>query len=280
MNIIVPTDFSECAYGAFRYALAWAQQADAQLHLFHAAALPQDWEDLPAVVRYRDEAHKAIALAVRDKLRRWQHEAQAAGLKCELHYHGGDLLEGLKALVDNLSADLVTMGSQGASGKHRWFMGSNAQKVVRELRIPVLVVKEAPDKLDLSQVGFVSGLFAEDQPAFRRFLVMLQAFTVEQVHVVTVKTEQLFGPPSSVILAALQDFVQLAEEAGYHCQTHYLSDLSVERGIRQFTETHQLGLLGISNHRRHPIKRFFQGSHVEMLVNQAGVPVLSVDYKD
>lgn len=278
MKIIVPTDFSDCAKDAFEVAQSWAARANASLHLFHAAALPQDWEDLSAVVRYRDEANKAIALAVRDKLREWQYDAQDKGVSCDIHYHGGELLEGLEELVDELSADMAVIGSQGASGKREWFMGSNAQKLVRHLRIPVLVVKEAIAPPDFSRVVFASGLFVDDQEAFRHFLRLLQPFPVEEVHILAIKTEQLFGPPASVMLDALKDFAALAEEHGYPCQTHYPSNLSVERGVRDFVESHHIQLIGISHHRRHPLKRFFQGSNVEMLVNHAGVPVLSVDY--
>jgi nucleotide-binding universal stress UspA family protein len=42
------------------------------------------------------------------------------------------------------SADLVVMGTHGRRGPSRWWLGSVAERVVREARVPVLVTRVAP----------------------------------------------------------------------------------------------------------------------------------------
>ena len=49
--------------------------------------------------------------------------------------------EQINAASTDLGADLIVMGSHGASGIKEMFVGSNAEKVVRTSEVPVLVIK-------------------------------------------------------------------------------------------------------------------------------------------
>ena len=56
--------------------------------------------------------------------------------------------------------DFVVMGSHGASGAKELFVGSNAQKVLRDATVPVLIIKEK-SKWPVKNVVFASN-FEED----------------------------------------------------------------------------------------------------------------------
>jgi hypothetical protein len=96
------------------------------------------------------------------------------------------------------------------------------------------------------------------------------------VHILSIDTLGWFNQPGVVIKEAFKEFESLA--LGFKCKTHFYKDYSVDAGIRHFCKEKQIELVAISNHNRNPIKRFFQGSNVEMLVNHSEVPVLSIDY--
>jgi len=276
MKILVPTDFSEVAGYAIETAILFAKKLEAEIHLYHSANVPDDWEDLPADVRYQDELNKNIAIKARSKLQDLQRRIKKEGIACQYHYTGGKFIQNITEITDKIDFDLIIMGSHGASGKEEWFMGSNAQKVVRKVRNQIIVVKNQMRTLAFGDVLFVSGLDQEDQEAFRKFLDFITPFNVDKVHVMTVDTSAFFSQPAVIIKSALKDFEQIAE--GFDVSTHFYSDYSIDSGVRHFCEDFDIGLVGISNHAKRPIKRLFVGSNVEMIVNHSKVPVLSIDY--
>lgn len=276
MKILVPTDFSKYANYAFDVALKLAIKTRSELHLFHASDVPEDWENLPPEAKYNDKINKSIALYARNEMQALKDKAAKSMISCEYHYEGGKLLKHFPNLVNRLKIDLVTMGSHGVSGKEEWFIGSNTQKVVRKIRKNVLVVKNPIANIDVKNVAFVSSLHKDDQKAFRHFLDFISVFDDVNLHVLSIDTLGWYSQPGLVVKKAFEEFKDLA--TGYNCKTQFYPDYSVDAGIRHFTEDNDIELVGISNHNRHPVKRFFQGSNVEMLINHSDVPVLSIDY--
>ena len=276
MKILVPTDFSQCAEHALNAAIQLAKKWEGEIHLYHSANIPDDWEDLPAGVRYQDTIHKPIALRVRNKLNTLADKIKASGIPCYNHYTGGKFLNNITEITDEINFNLIVMGSQGASSKDEWFLGSNTQKIVRKLHRNVLVIKEEVSEINFKKVLFVTGLDKEDKDAFRYFLQFISKFEVEKVHVMTVNTTSFFSQPYILVKEVLKDFKTIASD--FPIETHFYRDYSIDAGIRHFSENYGIDLVAISNHTRRPLKRIFSGSNVEMLVNHSKVPVLAIDY--
>lgn len=278
MKILVPTDFSMFADYAVDAAIKIAKHLEgAEIHLYHCADLPDDWEDLPSEMRYKDSFNKPRAIWVRNKLSKIKAEIESHGIGSEIHYTGGKFVKNIREVSDKIDFDLVVMGSHGISGKAEWYIGSNTQKVIRKLHHNVLVVKEDIQKVCFDEVLFVTGLFEDDKEAFKRFLSFIKPFNPRTVHVMSVDTASFFTQPSNVMHAALKEFEAIAE--GSNVETHFYKDYSIVTGVTKFADEKKIDLIAISNQVRHPLKRVFSGSNVEMLINRAQVPVLSIDYK-
>ncbi len=276
MKILVPTDFSVFAEYALDAAILFAKKLNAKIHLYHSADIPDDWEDLPAEVRYHDGVNKQIALKVRNTLKQLKQQVEAEGIPCQYHYTGGKFLKNITEIIEKIDFDLIIMGSHGVSGKEEWFIGSNTQKVVRKLHQNVLVVKEKVTTIDFKEVLFVTGLDKADQEAFRRFLDFIAYFNVDKLYVMTVNTTSFFSQPNVLVKSVLKEFEKIAE--GHNVSTHFYRDHTIDAGVRHFVDDYEIDLVGMSNHVRHPFKRIFQGSNVEMVVNHCDVPVLAIDY--
>ena len=272
-NILVPTDFSECADFALEAAINICKKENAHLHLFHASDIPEDFKDLDDSVL--EKISGEISLNAKEKLDVRQKLIVEEGLGCSVHYAKGDFIDGLKDVMDKHAVDLIVMGSFGKSGRREWLIGTNTQKVVRKYHKNVLVVKEAPGEDLFKKVVFVSGLSEEDKNVFRKFLDFIDPYEVEEVNILAINLSGWFNQPTILMKELLNDFKEMA--TGFNCKTHFYSDYSVEAGIRHFVEENDVSLIGISNKTRSPIKRIFLGSNVEMVVNNSRVPVLSLD---
>lgn len=276
MNILCPTDFSPVADFAFDAACQLAQQLGATLFLYHCHELGKNWSTDEEWNEQFDPLQEASAAAAAEQLDKLRQLAEQKGVSCQVQQSEGDFFEELVEITEQINFNFLVMGSHGASGKREWLIGSNTQKAIRKLHINTLVVKRPVRKLRFPKAVFATGLLMEDQIAFRHFLELVDDLGIEEVHVLTIHTSGLFSPPQIVMQEALKDFKAIAGE--YPCQAHYYDDISIEAGIRRFVDEEKADLIAISNHVRAHFKRIFRGSTVEMIVNHANVPVLSIDY--
>lgn len=276
MKILVPIDFSEISNYAIDAAKKLALRLNAQVDFFHCVTT----KDMLSVYIENREVNEIYQQQVNDfvvkKLEGYSNEFKKAGIQANYMNSHGDFLPRLKELNKAFDYDLIIMGSHGQSGIVEWAMGSNAQKVVRKIETNVLVVKNEVDKIDFSEVVFVTGLDKSDQEPFRKFLQFVQNLNVDMLHILAVDTAFYFTQPRFIMQEALQDFKNIANK--YNVKTHFYSDYSIEAGVRHFVEDKGISLVGISNHGNHPIQRIFRGSNVEAIVNQSVVPVLSINY--
>ena len=276
-NILVPTDFSACATYAVEAAFLLAEQFDAKLHFFTCLNIPINWSDYSVEKQNTyPEAQQRVENATQ-LLQKFKFKAEWNGIGVATIIRGGEFIKSLEEAVLSTKADFVVMGSHGASGKQEFFMGSNTQKAVRKLHVPILIVKNPIKKLNFKEVIYASSFNTEDKPSFQQFLNFIKWFKPETIHLLSINTIGWFSQPSNIMKAAMEDFKALAPDL--NCKAHFHRAFSVDAGVRDFAEEIAADLIVVSNQHRHPIKRIFQGSSVEALVNHADTPVLSIDFQ-
>ena len=273
-SILAPTDFSACAFQATEAAAKLARRFGAALHLMTCLDIPENWRQLSARERAQmPEAQQRIynAEVLFNDLRN-----RFSDIEVKTAYCGGKLNTEVKQYVKRYAIDFIVMGSHGVSGKNEYFVGSNTQKVVREVHCPTLVIKEPLEEINFDKVVFASSFHENEREPFLRFKDFVKHF-VPEIHLVEIHTSSLLDPPYFLSHEAMEEFRGLC--APFRCETHIHRNFNVERGIRAFAEEVGAKLIGISNHHRHPLKRMLIGSNVEALINHSNIPVLSIDYE-
>ncbi len=275
-NILVPTDFSICAGYAEDLALQLADKCQGHLSFLHNTPhIPDGWADLTAKEQdalYAEDPTLQVLKESWDKINR---DVAQNGLSATFHLTSGRLWQSVNRVVQNAHIDLVVMGSHGSSGSEELFIGSNTQKVVRKALCDVLILKSQLKSIRFKKVVFASALNLSERPVFAKLLEILRHLDAEEIHILSVNTPGFYSQPSILIHESLEDFAAMATD--FHCQTHFISDLTVEGGIRHFNEKINADLITISNHEKRPLRRMLVGSNVELLVNHAKAPVLAID---
>jgi nucleotide-binding universal stress UspA family protein len=136
-------------------------------------------------------------------------------------------------------------------------------------------VKEPIESINFKKVLFATDLGLTDREAFGAFLSFLKEFKTNEVHILTIDTPGFITQPRALVKELQKDFKAMAK--AFNCTVHFTRSFTVEEGIRNYSEELGVSLIGISNLKRHPIKRIFSGSNVEMLANHSIIPVLSID---
>ncbi|ENV33103.1 universal stress protein [Acinetobacter gerneri] len=142
-HILVPIDDSPIAYAAMEHAQDIAQAFDAQITLVSVVAIDpfvgvDFYKVAPSITDHIFEAEKNA-------------EGRLQNLKQTLEQRGFVVNTriirevppaiGIVTIADEVNADLIIMGSHGRSGIKKFILGSVAQEVLTQSRLPVLIVK-------------------------------------------------------------------------------------------------------------------------------------------
>jgi len=138
-RILITTDGSEPNKKAVSYGIELARLSGAKVNVVYVvdtaafASVPMDagWEMMYELLQ--KEGNEAIQQIVDD--------AKASGIDIE-----GSLLEGhpsheIIEFAQNNEIDVIVLGTLGKGGLDRFLLGSVAEKVTRNSKVPVLVVR-------------------------------------------------------------------------------------------------------------------------------------------
>lgn len=275
-NILVPTDFSACATHAMDLGYAFAEFFNAKLIFYSCIDIPIEWSDMTDDQKsiYPDSIQLVKNTNV--LFDAWVKRASLEGVELKTVITGGTFLDQLEQQVSKFNIDFVVMGSHGASGKNERFIGSNAQKAIRSLHVPIFIIKDQLKEYAFKNVIYASNFNEEDKKPFKDFIEFIKKFEPKEIHLLAINTSNVFKQPHFIMREAMNDFELLYPDM--NIKSHFYRDFSVDSGIRHFSDNINADLIVISNHKRHPIKRIFAGSNVEALVNHCDIPILSIDY--
>jgi nucleotide-binding universal stress UspA family protein len=140
-KILCPTDFSEPSRLALSKAGELARHYDAELVLLHVTWAPpqQDASDEGEVAAY-DRLKVSEAQA---KLGEMIAENAPPTTRTQAVVRLGNTVEEIERTAKQEDADLIVIATHGASGWHRLFYGSVAERVLRTTHFPTLIIHEA-----------------------------------------------------------------------------------------------------------------------------------------
>ena len=136
-SILVPTDFSPTSDAALRYAGQLALTFGAHLHLLHVPGRTGEHmeADYP-IEQFGAPVARLESFFAASELERL-HPTYAIRV--------GTPAEEIAVYAESLGIDLIVMGTHGRTGLAHLFLGSMAEKVLRNSPIPVLTVREKAD---------------------------------------------------------------------------------------------------------------------------------------
>ena len=263
-KILVPCDFSKSAISAFRSALDIAGQSKGMVYLLNIIELPvlHDTVMMP-VLNFEAELLKELKEKAEKSFSKLIAKYASEGPKVV-----GEVVFGpvSREIIDFTSAqkiDLVVMGSHGASGIKEFFIGSNAEKIVRNSPVPVLVVKDY-SKRAIKNIVFPNTLDTEDQEELTMKVKGLQAFFKAHLHIVWINTPLNFSSDTQT-LKRLENFAQRYMLKDY--SLHVFNHRDEEAGILEFTNTVKGDIIAMATHGRKGISHLLNGSLAEDVVN-------------
>ncbi|KIX20956.1 universal stress protein UspA [Flavobacterium sp. 316] len=269
-KILVPTDFSKHSEYALKVAAQIAKKDNSEIVIIHMLELPTTGSDaisssheIPELMLFKN-----VAIAKLDNL---MNAPYLDGITVSKVIQFELAFDGIMNNGKSHNADLIVMGSHGASGFQEMFIGSNTEKVVRNSEVPVLVIKREENDFNAKDFVFASDFSDEIKKPFKKVVDFANKFN-SHIHLVNINTPNNFKS-TSVAQKIMDKFTSEFEINNY--STHIYNDINVEKGILHFAKSINADLIGMSTHGRKGLSHFFNGSISEDLVNHAKRPVIT-----
>jgi nucleotide-binding universal stress UspA family protein len=140
-HVLIATDGSELADKALIYGLELARALHAKATI---VTVTEPWVDLAppevSIVFPIEEYEKGAAQMAQHILSKAVQRAVEEGVSCEvLHVKDQYPAEGIIETARECGCDLIVMASHGRRGLSRMMLGSQANKVVAQSSVPVLI---------------------------------------------------------------------------------------------------------------------------------------------
>ncbi len=287
-KILVPTDFSDCANNAKNAALEIAKRNGAEIHFLHSVNTPVDWREFEAYTRrgtipfsggsMKDlyPEFKTAVGAIEEKMGALEKEAKDLGLEAKRHLEYNYSYLDIIRYAEDLGADLMVMGSHGASGLNEMFIGSITQKVVRSAEMPVLVVKGDSDLSTAKNFVFCSDFEEEQvQGAMDDLIKFVKIFNAK-AHLLYVNTPNHFDD-TEFTLNKMNDFIAKYDDVQF--EKHVWNEYTVEDGIISFARNNEVDLVATATHGFKGLRRMIHVNVTENLINHSEKPVLCLNIR-
>ena len=272
-KIIIPIDFSEYSEHALKAAALLSKKIDVEIYALHMLDLQEF--NLSHSLDYSQEQGVFFLKLAEKKLQKFLQKDFLKEVKVVPLIKRYKVFSEVNAIAKEINADLIIMGSHGASGLKEFFTGSNTEKVIRYADIPVLILKNELKNLDFADIVIATDFSDETILAYKGILTFLD-FLGARKHLlfVNLPNEKFKTTPEMDTLA--NNFLMSAEgNADRLINANFVCARTVEEGILSFSDAVGADLIALITHGRKGLAHVFSGSISEDISNHSALPIIT-----
>jgi nucleotide-binding universal stress UspA family protein len=273
-KILVPCDFSAAARDAYRFAREIAAASGGEIVVLHAVELAhvygngmpgQPYSVVDPVVTISEVTQEA-----EEKFRKMEEASGPGSVAVHLSVQVGSLAEAVKNAISEGNIDLVVMATAGADGLKGFFIGSNAEKIVRNSPVPVFTLHKEESMQDVWNIIFPTSLDLTQGHLIARVKELQQLFDAV-LHVLYINDYPTSLVHDEEAEASLKDYARFYELEKYTLNVRRGSDLT--EAIIQFANKIPHSIIAMPTHGYKGFQHLLKGSVAEEVVNHSTEPV-------
>lgn len=272
-TILVPVDFSTPSENALKVAAQLAKKNNAKIVVLHVVELA---ESLFGTDQFNVDNQEVMFFLKMAKKRfaKFLDKSYLGGLEVQDLVEIGPTSYMISKTAKENAIDLVVMGSVGASGLKEVLIGSNTEKIVRNSKVPVLVVKKEMKDFSIKQVIFASNFELENLDSFRKAKEFANQFEAKmKLLYVNLPGNQFYS--TEEIREQMRVFLNKAEIPYTSDDVMIYNDYTIELGVLNAAKEANADLIAMPTHGRRGLSHFFNGSIGEDVVNHSTLPVIT-----
>ncbi|AUC81153.1 universal stress protein [Lacinutrix sp. Bg11-31] len=243
-NILIPTDFSENAWNASQFALAFFGNYEVNYvlaHIEHPDILPPAFEALNSYITGEMSPENQVIETLQNNRKKMLETSSLKTSNIVIDYIETSFIEGIKQLVNKYEIDLIVMGTQGFSASENKIIGTHAQSVITKIQCPVLVI---PKNAKFSVP--VNIAFPTDYNSIYKSKVLDTLTTICNLHNSSIKIIRIVNP--KVTLTQFQH-KNRGYLKGYFKDTtssfHRVNHQNFQEGLQEFIDSMHIDMVAI-----------------------------------
>ena len=264
IKILVPTDFSANANLALEHAIKVANQLSGVVHVLHAYQIETRTGSFVSIENIIQEDREKDITQLVDKMR----PLLKSGTQLEGHVSKGSSVDSIIKKAQKLNADMIIMGTTGAGGMKKLFLGSTASHVINETSIPVLAIPMDIHRFDLSNITLALDAKNLESLSILKPLVTLAKAFKSSLMLVTILD------PIQANTGVDPEIEAFFKEADISYTYFGITAPDVIAGIQEFVVREKSDLLCILHRSRGLFEGMFDQSVAKQIAFDSSVPLL------
>lgn len=269
-RILIPTDFSDNAKKAAEYAIRLFAD-EAELTLVHAYQIPHSGANV--LISVQDILEKDANKMLKDEKERLSEIFPQAGTDLILEARLGEPQEVLRRMYMDKEADLIVMGTQGATGLKGILLGSVASSVLERVHAPILAIPSEAELQLPKNIAFAADDKSLNDLSLPEVITELAVKYAGHVHVVNVVSEE---EARTVGVSSEAESKPIGSLKNVGQTYHFLEDEDVVHGLDAFLEKHDVNLLALVNRKQDLFSMLFNRSVTKRMMLHAKTPILAI----
>jgi len=265
-KILVTTDFSKASEAASQYAAYLAQKLSAQMELVHVIDIGTSGTKL---LNWKKLEQQMIQSAEDGAKRTMEKIRNPIEIKYR-HLTGFPFQDVVSDYAIQSKADVVVIGSRGASGIRRALFGSNAASLIDCCSKPVIVVPTDAEFNGIRKIIYPTDMVHLDEE-IKTVVRFAKAFDAEVVvlHVTPGTAAKRDTSNLEAILSRMSDYKKIKFQV--------IENQDVVEGIAAYVESGKPDLLAMFTHERGLYEKIFGKGITRQVAFQNALPLLAVN---
>ncbi|WP_025743243.1 universal stress protein [Aquimarina pacifica] len=274
-KILLPTDFSENAYNAIRYAVQFFRKETCTFYLLNTFTpvsfnpgymlenpMPYGMEDVAMINSKKEIAQ--LEEKIKEEFDNPQHTFERISAF-------NMLVPEIKDTIEKYNIDLIVMGTKGATGAKEVFIGTHTMYTIKKVKCPVLAVPLGFEYEEPKEILFPTDYKVSVSNPFLPFLKNICDIHTSRIHLLNA----YYGTPLNTHQEEVREFLDAYFEKNAHI-FHIAEGTDVIESVEDFQKMHIINLL-VMVHNQHS---FFENLLFKPVINQitfhANVPFLVI----
>jgi len=274
--ILVPVDFSDQSLIALEQSYNLAKMLQVGITILYVM------EEAGPVSKIfsRSDDDEEMKAAILDNLNKLAAETeQKTGVKVNTLIARGKVYDKIVELSEMLNAIMIIMGYNGGTGLKKRLIGSNALRVVKEAKVPVITIKGKHHRQGCKNIVLPLDLTKETKDKVDKAVELAKLYGGATVRVVSV----LLTNDEFVINRLTRQMSQVKtqiESQGVSCTAEIVKSIKGEESLAQvivdYAKKVDGDLIMIMTQQEVDFTKYFIGSSAQEIINLSDIPVISI----
>jgi nucleotide-binding universal stress UspA family protein len=274
-KILVPTDFSNNALKAVGYAAEIAKKSDATVFLLHVIEPALNMASMQT-----DSSGKKVVKKRKIKFNLFLESIAEVypHIKLVPHLAGGAVVSSILEYAEKEKIDMIIMGTKGASGLRKLFMGSVAAGVIGKTKIPVLTVPVSYEMEKPEAIVFATNQFEKNKELLKKIVAISKLFSAA-IHVVVFKdVEENEDADFIYNEEQLNDYLQFLIKTfiGVNFKGELLRGEDFEMAIDQYSNKNEVDIIAMVTYPKSFFEKVLQKSVTKKMAFNSTIPILAI----